>query len=161
VTGNRDRCRYPEQKARADEFQRFWSEFLKVLKLDDPEQPRAKPSRGANIKFPLPAQNSWLSVYRTQNGHAGVFLSSTKNTPGRFAMQALVDDFDAIKDELGGSVTLDKELYIVDWIQTGPLDQLEERQRVFSWLAERVNTFVRVLRPRMRSATADSKSRGE
>lgn len=38
---------------------------------------------------------------------------------------------------------------------------LEERQRVFSWLAQRVNTFVRVLRPRMRSAAADYKSRGE
>jgi hypothetical protein len=70
-------------------------------------------------------------------------------------MQAIADDFDAIRDELGGSVMLDKGLYITDWIQAGPLDQLEERQRVFSWLAERVNTFVRVLRPRMRSAAAD------
>ena len=111
----------PEQKARADEFQHFWSEFLEVLKLEDPEQPKAKPTRDTNIKFPLPAPNSWLSVYRTQNGHVGVFLSS----PGRYAMQALVDDFDAIKEELGGSVTLDKGLHIVDWIQTGPLDQLE------------------------------------
>jgi hypothetical protein len=41
----------PEQTARADEFQRFWSEFLKVLKLDDPEQPKPKPSRGYNIFF--------------------------------------------------------------------------------------------------------------
>jgi hypothetical protein len=31
----------------------------------------------------------------------------------------------------------------------------------FSWLAERVNTFVNVLRPRMRSAAADYQSRGE
>ena len=75
-------------------------------------------------------------------------------------MQVVADDFDAIKDELGGSVTLDKGRYIVDWIQARPLDHLEERQRVFSWLAERVNTFVRVLRPRMRSAAADYQSRG-
>ena len=48
-----------------------------------------------------------------------------------------------------------------DWIQAGPLDQLEERQRVFAWLAERVNTFVRVLRPRIRSVAADYQSRSE
>jgi hypothetical protein len=64
-------------------------------------------------------------------GHVGIFLSSTKNTPGRYAMQVVADDFDASKDELGGSVTLDKGLYIVDWIQARPLDHLEERQRVF------------------------------
>jgi hypothetical protein len=154
----------PGQKARADELQRFWSEFLEVLKLDDPEQPRAKPTRGTNIKFPLPPPISWLSVYRLQNDHVGVFLSSTKNTPGRYAMRVIADDFDAIKDELGGSVTLTKvdgQDSIIDWIQAGPMDQLEKRQRVFSWLAERVNTFVRVLRPRMRSAAADYQSRGE
>jgi hypothetical protein len=154
----------PGQKARADELQRFWSEFLEVLKLDDPEQPRAKPTRGTNIKFPLPPPVSWLSVYRLQNGHVGIFLSSTKNTPGRYAMQVIADDVDAIKDQLGGSVTLTKvdgQDSIIDWIQAGPMDQLEERQRVFSWLAERVNTFVRVLRPRMRSAAADYQSRGE
>ena len=91
------------QKARADEFQHFWSDFLDVLELEDPEQPKAKPTRDTNIKFSLPAPNSWLSVYRTQNGHVGLFLSSTKNTPGRYAMQAIADDFDAIKGELRNS----------------------------------------------------------
>ena len=76
-------------------------------------------------------------------------------------MRAIADDFDAIKGELGESATLDKGLYITDWIQAGPLDKLEERQRVFAWLAERVNTFVRVLRPRIRSGAADYQSRGE
>ena len=51
----------PEQKAYTDEFWRFWSEFLEVLKLGDPEQAKAKPSRGPNIKFPLSAPNSCLS----------------------------------------------------------------------------------------------------
>jgi hypothetical protein len=87
----------PEQKARADELQRFWSEFFEDLKLDDPEQPKAKLTRGPNLKFPLPAPNSWLSVYRLQNGSVGIFLSSTNNTPGRYAMQAVANDFDAIK----------------------------------------------------------------
>jgi hypothetical protein len=112
-----------EEDPGADELHQFWSDFLKVLKLDDPEQPKAKPTSGTNIRFSLPAPTSWLSVYRMQNGQVGVFLSSTKNTPGRYAMQAIADDFDAIKDQLGGSVRLDRGLYITDWIQAGPMDQ--------------------------------------
>src|SRR5271157_2808450 len=37
----------PGQEARACDFRRFWSDFLDVLKLDDPEQANAKPSRAA------------------------------------------------------------------------------------------------------------------
>jgi hypothetical protein len=152
----------PEQTARADELQRFWSEFLKVLKLDDPEQPKPKPSRGYNIFFPLPVPNSWISMYRTlASPSVGLFLTSTKNTPGRYAMEAIAGDFDAIKDQIGGTVRLDKGLWISDSLRVESLDQPEVRQRAFSWLAERVNTFVRVLRPRIRSAAADYQSRGE
>ena len=51
---------------------------------------------------------------RIQTGNVGIFLASTKNTPGYYAMQAIAHDFDAIKDELGGSVFLDKGLWIND-----------------------------------------------
>ena len=50
---------------------------------------------------------------------------------------------------------------IIDSLQVESLEQLEERKKAFSWLAERVNTFVNVLRPRMRSAAADYQSQGE
>ncbi len=120
----------------------------------------ATPTRTSNIKFPLSVPGSWLSVYVAQStGHVGIFLSSAKNTTGRIAMQAIVEDFSAIKDELAGNAMLDNGLYITDWIQARPLEQQGERPRAFSWLAERVNTFVRVLRPRMRSAAADYESK--
>jgi hypothetical protein len=153
----------PAQKARADELQRFWTEFLKVLKFDDPEQQKPTPARGPNIKFPLPAPVSWLSVYRLQNDHVGVFLSSKRNTPGRYAVQVIVKDLDAIKPQLGENVKLERvdgENSVGDWIQAGQMAQPEERERVLSWLAERVNTFVNVLRPRMRSAAAEYQLRG-
>jgi len=152
----------PEQTARADELYRFWSEFLKVLKLDDPEQPKAKPSKLYNIFFPLPVPNSWISAYRSlAHGNLGIYLGSTKNTPGRYAVEAITRDFDAIKDQIGGTVRLEKGFGISDRLHVGSLDQPEVRQRAFSWLAERVNTFIRVLRPRIRSAAADYQSRGE
>jgi hypothetical protein len=67
---------------------------------------------------------------------------------------------------LGGTVRLGKTALgnadtIIDSLQVESLEQPEERKKAFSWLAERVNTFVRVLRPRVRSAAANYQSRGE
>ena len=84
-------------------------------------------------------------------------------------MQAIVDEWKAggaVKDELGGTARLYKTKRgtldtIIDSLEVGSLDQPEIRKKAFSWLAERVNTFVNVLRPRMRSAAADYQSRGE
>jgi hypothetical protein len=72
----------------------------------------------------------------------------------------------AVKDQLGGTATLSKTTRgtldtIIDSLQVGSLEHPEVRKEAFSWLAERVNTFVNVLRPRMRSAAADYQLRGE
>jgi hypothetical protein len=80
---------------------------------------------------------------------------------GRYAMEAIAGDFDVIKDQIGGTVSLYKGLSITDSLPVGSLDQPEARQRAFSWLAERVDTSVRVLRARIRSAAADYHSRHE
>ena len=84
-------------------------------------------------------------------------------------MRAIVDEWKAggaVKDELGGTVRLDKTARgngdtIIDRLEVGSLEQPEIREKAFSWLAERVNTFVNVLRPRMRSSAADYQSRSE
>jgi hypothetical protein len=156
----------PERSALGDEQQRFWAEFLDHLKLDDPEQPKPRAARLGYITLSLPAHTSWLTVNRDLHaGVVGVSLSSWRNTPGAYAMQAIVDDWDAVKDELGGSAKLGKlrdgRTTVIDSLTVGPLDQAEVRARAFSWLAERVNTFVNVMRPRARSAAADYQSRGE
>jgi hypothetical protein len=161
----------PERTALGDQSQRFWTEFLdNYLKLDDPEQPKPKPARLGYISFPLPARTSWLTVYRGLHpARVGIFLSCWQNTPGAYAMRAIVDEWKAggaVKDELGGTVRVDKTARgsvdtIIDSLQVESLEQPEVRKKAFSWLAERVNTFVNVLRPRMRSAAADYQPRGE
>ena len=157
-------------EARADrnpsgvEAQRFWKEFLDGLKLDDPEQPIPSPARQGYLGFMLPAQSgsSWLTVYRNmKRGEVGVYLSSHGDTPGDYARQAIVDDWDAVKDQLGGTAKVTEEngrSLIRDSHIFGGLDQPEVRKKAFAWLAERVNTFVNVLRPRVRSAAADFRS---
>ena len=55
-----------ERIARGDAAQWFLKEFLDGLRLDDPEQPIAKPARReGRVSFSLPASNKladWVSV---------------------------------------------------------------------------------------------------
>ena len=161
----------PERTALGEQSRRFWTEFIDhYLKLEDPEQPKPRPSRLGYISLSLPARTSWLTVYRTLSfDEVGIFLSCWRDTAGAYALQAVVDEFKAggaIRDELGGTVRLyrvagDSRDSLIDSSQVGSLEQPELRKKAFSWLAERVNTFVRVLRPRMRSAASDYQSGGE
>lgn len=149
------------------EAQRFWKEFLADLKLDDPEQPIPAPARQGQLSFMLPAQggSSWLTVYRSmRRGEVGVTLSSSRNSAGDYARQGIVDEWDAVKEQLGGTAKVIEEngrSLIRDSRIFGDLDQPEVRVKAFAWLAERVNAFVNVMRPRVRSASVDFQSRGE
>jgi hypothetical protein len=151
----------PEHGALLDARQRFWQEFLSDLKLDDPEQPIPRPSRQGYVAFTLPAPggSAWLTVFRDmRRDQVGVMLSSYRNSPGEFAMQAVADDWQAVKEELNGSAKLterDGRPCIIDSYNPGSLENVEIRRRAFSWLHERTNTFVNVMRPRVRSAVAD------
>jgi hypothetical protein len=158
----------PDRSAQAEALQRFWREFLDgYLKLDDPEQQIPSPARQGQLNFMLPAQSgsSWLTVYRNmKRGEVGVTLSYHRDTAGDYARQAIIDEWDAVKDQLGGTAKVIEEngrSVIRDFHIFGELDRKEVRGRAFAWLAERVNTFVNVMRPRVRSAAANFRSGGE
>jgi hypothetical protein len=151
----------PEREALLGARQLFWREFLHILKLDDPEQQMPKPARQGYIVFTLPAPggSSWLTVYRDiRRDEVGVFLSSSRGSAGEFAMRAIADEWSTIKDQLGESAKLvekDGRPRIIASLTAGSLENPEVRKRAFAWLAERVNTFINVMRPRVRSAVAD------
>ena len=144
----------PERTALSEAQQRFWREFLDILELDDPEQQKPRPARQGYLAFSLPAPggSSWLTVYRNmRRGEVGVFLSSSRNSPGEYAMNAVADEWGVVKSELGGNAKLveqDGRTHIIDSLVVGPLEQPEVRKAAFAWLTERVNTFVNVMRPR-------------
>ena len=154
----------PDRSALQDEQQRFWSEFLAVLKLDDPEQPLPRPAREGLLLFMLPALGGsiWITVYRnSRRNEVGVYLWSSRNSTGAYAMEAVANDWDVVREQLGGTANrVEKEgrLRIIDSLPVGPLDQADVRKKAFVWLAERVNTFINVMRPRVRSAVADYQS---
>jgi hypothetical protein len=76
----------------------------------------------------------------------------------------IAEDCESVCPLLGGTARLEEKdgrPRITDSLRPGPLDQPEVRERAFRWLAERTNTFVNVLRPRVRSAAADYPAPGE
>lgn len=156
----------PERAAASHAMQRFWAEFLEGLELDDPEQVVPKPAKLGYLAFALPAPggNCWLTVYRAMRaGEVGVMVSSSRNTAGEAAMLALADQWEEVRHELGESAKLierDGRPTIADSKVFGSLDDPQIRKAAFSWLAERVNAFVNVTRPRVRSAVADYQASG-
>jgi hypothetical protein len=151
----------PETVALGDARQEFWAEFLRHLKLDDPEQaiPRAPRQGYVTLTLPAPGGTSWLTIYRDmKNNEVGVSLSSHVDTAGEYAMNVIAENWETVGPLLNGTARLAEKagrVRIEDHLRPGPLDQPEVRERAFRWLAERTNTFVNVLRPRVRSAAAD------
>lgn len=153
--------------ALTNEQQQFWQGLLDRLKLDDPEQRVPGPARQGYLNFmmPAPGGTSWINVYRNRKlNEIGVELLSTANGAGAYARQVIADDWPAVKGELEGTAELterDGRPLIVDRRTVPGLDKPEVRKAAYEWLAERVNTFVNVLRPRVRSAAADYVRQGE
>ncbi len=152
----------PERAALGDARLEFWKAFLDQLKLDDPEQFRPKPARQGyiSVSMPAPQGSSWLTVYRDMvKNEVGVFLSSTRGTVGERASQAIVEEWDSVREELGGSARLSTDPYgrprIGDSASFGALNDPAVRHQAFVWLAERVNRFINILRPRVRSVVAN------
>ena len=151
----------PELASVGVERFQFWTEFLQHLLIDDPDQPMPKPARLGYISVTMPAPHgsAWLTVYREKNKDTvGVFLSSHRNTAGEFAMQAVVDAWDEIMSELGGAARIigrGGRDTVADSKVFPTLNTPEGKIEAFTWLAERVNTFVNVMRPRVRSAIID------
>ena len=151
----------PAEPADVTAEQRFWAEFLDGLALDDPEQVIPRPSKQGYLVFMLPAPggSSWLTVYRVlKHNEVGVSLSSSRNSAGEFAMDAVAADWDEVGPLLGGRAALrafkDGRIHVDEAMRFGPLDVQANRDAAFAWLRERVNTFINVVRPRVRSAVA-------
>lgn len=155
----------PDRSALTDAQQQFWSSFFAKLQLDDPEQAVPRPPRQGyfTLTMPAPSGTCWLTVYRDLRANeVGVFLSSQRGTVGEYAMLAITDDADNVLEELGGTARLsqakDGRPRIVDSFRVASLSEEATREQAFDWLADRVNTFVNVMRPRVRSAVADHRT---
>jgi hypothetical protein len=140
----------------------FWTEFVANLQLDDPEQPKPKVSKQGFVwvSMPVASGSVWITVFRNiREGRVGLFLSYTRGSLGERVVRRVVEDWDGIREELGGTVTLFEDNLgrplIHDELVVGPFGEGENRDRALSWLRRRLNDFINVLRPRVRAIVAD------
>ncbi len=145
----------------AEERRQFWTDFLRGLELDDPEQPipQVSPKGYVVFKMPSPSGSSWITTFRNvKGGRVGLFLSYNKNSIGERASEMVLDDWKNVSVELGGKAVIRDDnghRFLEESLTVGPFDRAINRDRALSWLRERANTFVNVIRPRIRAAVAD------
>lgn len=135
---------------------RYWQAFLSKLTLDDPTQPVPKPTKAGHLAFmlPTPGGNNWLTVYKSiTDGAVGVFTAGTRDTIGTEVLIALAKDKDDILEQLGPDASFGiaeggKPRFIAKRPGYDPNrpDGFDEQH---AWLAQTINTFVNVIRPRV------------
>jgi hypothetical protein len=150
-----------DRQSLSTEQQVFWTEFLSDLSLDDPEQPIPKPAKLGYLSFMLPAPQGscWINVWRDiTKGRVGLTLSYSSGYIGEDAVKSLMADLQAIQDQLGGDVQVSniggKEKIYEEKI-VGDLHSATVRAEAFEWLHQRLDAWVNVLRPRIRSIVQD------
>ncbi|WP_340587308.1 hypothetical protein [Erythrobacter alti] len=149
------------------ERQQFWAAFLSDLRLDDPEQPIPKPSKQGYLAFMLPAPSgsSWITVWREiASGEVGLTLGWSKGYVGEEAGQALVRDWDSFRHQLNGEAKITEirgRETITERFAAGDLSQTENREAAFAWLRDRLNDWVNVIRPEVRSLVAELRTQSD
>jgi hypothetical protein len=136
---------------------RAWWEPLTHMTFDDPEQepPAFRPRNHVRAQMPYPGL--WITAYRAiSTGLCGVFLAGFRTTRAS-VLERLNADRDAILEQLPdgiypGSSSPPKEpgFYIEQ-----PLNQFDSDDACRQWLADTLNQFVNVFRPRLKALARD------
>jgi hypothetical protein len=145
-----------------NKFREFWTQFLQKLALDDRTQPISKPTQSTNQYFPMPG-SAWVSAYIAQSvSRVGVYLTFPRGAIGDRLYEELEIDREAIGKALGVPASWEsdgqKHWIISQEHVTGMLD--EHGQQVQSWLADCVNRYVNVFRPRLEKLVRESEREG-
>lgn len=141
--------------------------FLRELVADplgfDPDQPMPRPSpRGyLSLYMPAPSSSCWISVSVT-SARVGLWLTSNKGTLGEAAIRQITASWSDISSQLGGTAQL-RELssgrFVIEEFRPGdPYADGVARQAALTWLRSRIQEFVDVLRPRIRTAVESLES---
>jgi len=139
---------------------RAWWEPLTHMTFDDPEQepPAFRPRNHVRAQMPYPGL--WITAYRSiSTGVCGVFLAGFRTTRAS-VLEWLNADRDAILEQLPdgiypGSSSPPKEpgFYIEH-----PLNQFDSDDACRQWLADTLNQFVNVFRPRLKALAREQQA---
>lgn len=156
-----------EGEAEAGERLLFLRELLDDLSFSDPEQPVPKPTPKGYLFLYMPAPKSscWINISVRQT-EVGLWLVASKDTPGDQAIKQLADDWEKLRTLLGGSPELrtwrgnESRYWIAEFSTAAPFADPAQRQTAILWLRERMNSWVAVLRPRIRAIVAELQQEG-
>lgn len=137
----------------------FLKDVLSGLTFDDPDQPipRISAKGWLNVYLPAPSNSCWIVVlFQKHPGRIGVRLSANANSVGDEVMRRMVQDWKAVREELGGDPSF-KTIYttrtaIDDYIPIYLDAGAAEREVAVAWVRDRLRAFVSVFRPRVRNA---------
>jgi len=173
-----DELRVAEEEEQAEEetpsepteleiqYEAFWTELLRTLKLDDVTQPLPRPRRGENIYFMLPPKRMWISAFFSRTTSSiGVFVGWDRTSSvAREICNRLEQERDAIDREIGMPVdwTKDKsgKLTILARKVYPSLLAPTNRQDQLAWFQDTINRFVGVFRPRITTLWNELSSSG-
>ena len=148
----------PEDASRRD----FMELVLTGLALADPDQPRPRVSPRGYLFLYMPVRSSsaWIGVLdKRSSKQVGVRLTSNANTVGEAAIARIATDWIDVKQALGGHAVLDimspGRFRIEEFLAVDRESGAAQRERAAAWLRERLNTYVSVLRPRIREAVRE------
>jgi hypothetical protein len=132
----------------------FWTEFLRELRLDDPRQQIAIPTRLSHVYFKLAGGTSaWITAYLSrQQREIGVFLTFTRGPNGDRLYEALEADRELIDTDLALPVewiSMEGKHTVATSTRFPDLRASIYRDSMKNWLALRINRFVNAFGPRL------------
>lgn len=145
-------------------FESFWTEYLSVLRLDDPLQPVPKAAKSTNIFFAMPPNGAaaWISAYLMQSkGRGGVYLTFAKafdKLDGYY--DRLLAQRDEIDKSFGTQLTWERvgnKFYVgAPSVSFRDLNAPADRKRVVAHLSDMTNRMVNVFRHRLEAIGRES-----
>jgi hypothetical protein len=144
--------------AQAEAWATFWGNYLRVLRLDDIQQPvPARPARTTNLFLYLPPGSAcaWISAFVAQSqNEAGVFLALGKGLVERTEwFDRLHEEREAIEQIVPGLIwekRSDGKCFIqAPPIRIGEFSDPAARLRIAHYLAEQTNQMVNAFRHRL------------
>lgn len=138
----------------------FLRDLVEDFHFSDPDQPPPKPSPKGYLFLPMPAPSGgcWVNV-SVKPEQIGIWIVGNKNTLGDRAIRRVADQWEELRELLGGHPQLrfyePDRAWIVETHDAAPLTTGSKRDQALAWLRERMDRWVSVLRPRIRAAVQE------
>jgi hypothetical protein len=137
----------------------FWKELIGEFSFDDPGQPLPNPGYGQNLYvYPGKTRKAWISAYFMKSQkRVGVYFNCQNDSEGQRIYDVLSLDKDRIKEELGEEVIYrwDEGNSVSLWLYCEDVFEPKNRHIIKDFFKEWLNSFINVIRPRIKEIEKD------